>query len=244
MQRPRAHENANEFVPHAFPRYLFEQLCVFRYSLRRFCFDRKIEFRRNAYRTQHSQCVLSESFIRISDRHYHLPFQVGQALVRVYQLLNRGIVRNGIDAEIAPVQIVFELVAEGYFIGVPGVRVLAFDAVRGDLYDFQARVFGLCDDTDGPILVLIECFGEKLLYLFRLRVRRDVPVFRFALNEEVTHTPTHQVCLKSWAAQRFGHITDLPRNIELGFHQFIVYPVFITLPPGSKRISQQFRRLP
>src|SRR3989338_6189909 len=88
------------------------------------------------------------------------------------------------------------------------VCILALFAIWCNFYHLEPRVLGFGNNADRSKIVFIKCFLEKSLYFFRTRVRGYVPVLRFPIKQKIAYTPTHQIRLKTFRAERVGKRRD------------------------------------
>jgi hypothetical protein len=91
-----------------------------------------LQRRHEAGGSQHAESVLTEPGTWLADGTQNAAFQIPRAVERVDQSVREHVVSDGIDREIAPRQITFDIADEEHGVGTAAVAVCPFAAQRRD----------------------------------------------------------------------------------------------------------------
>lgn len=153
-------------------------------------FDFEAGLRLEARRAEYAQGVFLEAFACIAYGPNRAGFDIARAAERVEDAARR-VVGDGVHGEVAPCEVEFDAVDEFHVIGVSGVGIGAFDAIRGDLDGFPAY-----DGGNGAVLRSRFVYGVSLIEQNLLGsppwgIRRYVGVMGCASHEFVAYPAAH-----------------------------------------------------
>ena len=138
----RAHERVvNESAAHEAVQLVRDALCgdageqvlVGQQGVVRLVLYRKTQLRGEAAGAQDAQRVLPETLLRVAHRAQGAGFEVGRPAERVQQPARR-VIGQGVDGEVAPSEILFDVADERDLRRMPCIAIGAFDAIGGDLH--------------------------------------------------------------------------------------------------------------
>ena len=110
-----------------------EQVLVGQQGVVRLVLYRKTQLRGEAAGAQDAQRVLPETLLRVAHRAQGAGFEVGRPAERVQQPARR-VIGQGVDGEVAPSEILFDVADERDLRRMPCIAIGAFDAIGGDLH--------------------------------------------------------------------------------------------------------------
>ena len=161
---------------------------------RRCGIDRKGELRREAHAAHDTQGVLVEAPKRLADAADEPASHVGYAVEGVHEATRR-VPSHGIDCEVAPCQVFFDVLHETHRIGPAVVGIGSVGAIRGDLDGVAVDENG--DGAMGRARLNhpVAGFKKMLACVIPECVGGDVDVMAGTAQDGIAHETAHHVGL-------------------------------------------------
>src|SRR3990167_3510695 len=190
--------------------YLFELVSRFSYSGKGVCLYGKAKLGRNAYSAHKAQGILLKPSFRIPYCTYDSGLDVLYPVIKVNQLTLLWVIGQCIDSKVAALKVIGKALAKYHLVWPPKIAVAALESVGCDFHNLetfvaQARVY----DAYGAKFVGVVRFVEQTLDNLGRGVGSNIPVLRFAAQQQVAHASAHNIGLVPCSLERFHNREDL-----------------------------------
>src|SRR3989344_4443757 len=180
-----------------------QMLAIFAYCRRRISVNTKGEFCYKANGAQHTQCVFIETLPSVTNGTNGLVLYVLLTIIRVNDMSfsakggsafgGRLVEGDGIDGEIAASEVLGEGSAELHLVWSALIGVGGLGAVGGHFNNGEPLIGRAGLHAHGPVVIFIKRVRKYGLDLLWIGIGSDVPILRFATNEEVAHASADQI---------------------------------------------------
>src|SRR3989344_5875938 len=193
---------------YAYP--LLELVSRFSYSGKGVCLYGKAKLGRNAYSAHKAQGILLKPSFRIPYCTYDSGLDVLYPVIKVNQLTLLWVIGQCIDSKVAALKVIGKALAKYHLVWPPKIAVAALESVGCDFHNLetfvaQARVY----DAYGAKFVGVVRFVEQTLDNLGRGVGSNIPVLRFAAQQQVAHASAHNIGLVPCSLERFHNREDL-----------------------------------
>ena len=189
-------QDQRQFITYAFAADLLDDRCLGHQRAPRGGLDVEIQARGKAHRPQCAQAILSEPCGRIADGPDHTPRQVAASVDGVDEPIPLGIIEHAVDGEIAALCILAPRGGQ-HVVGVTPVGI-------GPLLSKASHLVGVSRQQhtkNAEALTHGDGSFEQDGHLFRSGVGGDIPIFRIASQQQITHAASSQNGLMPCLAQ-------------------------------------------